>query len=102
MMSPRYISLIGILASACLLLIIILGLDAAGVRYFDNNGLAFGIHCYSYGLTFYIAAITFFLFTRKICHIVLAIVLSFLCAAIWWVITFSILVIFHGAIGGWL
>ncbi len=99
-MSQRILSFIGFLLSALTLLLLILAIDFAGVRFLNKNALAFDIHCYSYGLTFFVATATFFLFFRKICRAVLASACAVLCAAVWWVIAFSILVSFHSIIGG--
>ena len=99
-MSQKILSLIGLLLSALTLCLLVIAIDFSGVRFLGKNGLAFDIHCYSYGLTFFVATVTFFLFFRKICRAVLASVCAALCAAIWWVIAFSVLILFHGAIGG--
>ena len=83
--------------------IAILVLDYVGVKVAERNGLAFDVHCYSYGTTFIVAsAIYTWLYwlssgkTKLVQQVFRGAVLG----AIWWVLSFVVLLYFHGTIGG--
>lgn len=87
------------------LLATMLIIDFFGVRIVDANGLVFEVHCYSYGLSFAVAAGLFFLvlgWCRSEMRIVKRVLVSLLLAAVWWGITFIGVLQFHISIGGWL
>jgi len=80
--------------SLCLLVLI---LDLIGVKVLQRNGLAFNVHCYSYGITF-IAASTaiawlYWLSSGKT-KLIIQIVKSAILGAVWWVISLSHFYIF--------
>ena len=86
-------------------LIVISIIDYIGVKSIVYNGLAFQIHCYSYGLTFWVASIIFSyalyklrLIKRNFNIIFVGLILG----GIWWLLTLWFLMAgFHGVIGGW-
>lgn len=82
---------------------IVLSIDWVGVRIVNQNGLAFRVHCYSYGSTFALATIISFLFLRRGSQMARAksSVIGALIAGVWWLVTFVLLLYFHGLIGGW-
>mgnify|MGYP001576079618 FL=1 len=82
---------------------LILFIDYLGVNVLHKNGLVFQIHCYSYGLTFFIAAIAFAGTIRQVTTIsfTLATLLGTATGGIWWLLTFCILMMgFHSSMGG--
>ena len=87
------------------LLAAMLVIDFIGVRMVDANGLVFQVHCYSYGLSFAVAAGLFLLvlgWCRTEMRIVKRILVSLILAAVWWGITLLAVLQFHISIGGWL
>ncbi len=86
-----------------LLTCIILFIDYLGVKVLDDNGLVFQIHCYSHGLTFFIASVVFAATIKRITNssFILAILLGAIAGGIWWYLTFCILMMgFHSMMGG--
>lgn len=85
------------------LCIAILVLDYVGVKVADRNGLAFNVHCYSYGTTFIAASAVFtwlyWLSSGKI-KFIQQVIRGAILGAVWWVLSFVALLYFHGAIGG--
>ena len=83
---------------------VILFIDYLGVNVLDKNGLVFQIHCYSYGLTFFIASIAFAGTIRRVTNssFKLAILLGAIAGGVWWFLTFCMLMMgFHSSMGGW-
>ena len=88
-----------------ILWIVIAVIDYIGVKIIGYNGLVFQVHCYSYGLTFWIASIIFsctlykLQFIKKNLNIIF---IGLILGGIWWLLTFWVLMAgFHGVIGGW-
>lgn len=88
-----------------ILLIVIAIIDYIGVKIIGYNGLVFQIHCYSYGLTFWLASVIFSYALYKLQLIKKnfnIIFIGVILGGIWWLLTFWFLMAgFHGAIGGW-
>jgi hypothetical protein len=83
---------------------LILFIDYLGVNVLNKNGLVFQIHCYSYGLTFFIASIAFVGTIKRVTNssFKFAILLGTVAGGVWWFLTFCILMMgFHGSMGGW-
>ncbi|MCE5340526.1 MAG: hypothetical protein LLF92_05285 [Planctomycetaceae bacterium] len=86
------------------LLLIIAAIDIIGVRIINRNGLVFDIHCYSMGITFWLASSIFIitlyklkLFKKKSINILL----GFSLGGFWWLMAFIFLMMgFHSIIGG--
>ena len=82
---------------------IILFIDYLGVNVLDNNGLVFQVHCYSYGLTFFVASVVFIATIKRTTNssFILAILLGAITGGIWWYATFCMLMMgSHSSMGG--
>lgn len=83
------------------LLLLLLSVDAYGVRVASRNGLGFDVHCYSYGSTYIVAALVFGCLLLRCSFRWYSVVgIAMLSAAVWWGVAFAALVRFHIAIGG--
>lgn len=85
------------------LCIAILSLDYVGVKVADRNGLAFNVHCYSYGTTFIASSAIFtwlYWLSSGKTKLMQQIVRGAVLGAVWWVLSFVALLYFHGVIGG--
>ncbi len=82
---------------------LLLMVDWFGVHVIDQNGLAFKVHCYSYGSTFWVASAlaSFFYLHKSQKHKAKCILFGLIAGAGWWFVGFEVLFIFHGVIGGW-
>lgn len=82
----------------------ILAVDYVGVQLADLNGLVFNVHVYWYGLSFLVAAVafSFVIWIAKSRHFSAGTFMSgFSLAGVWWLFALCLLMVFHGAIGGW-
>jgi len=81
---------------------LLLVVDWVGVHVVDQNGLAFKVHCYSYGSTYWVASAlaSLFYLHRSPEHKAKSIMFGLLTGAGWWLVGFVVLYIFHGVIGG--
>ncbi len=98
-MWPLPTPLILIFAASISLLLVI---DWYGVHVIDQGGLAFQVHCYSYGITFWVASAlaSLFYLRKSPTTKVKSVLFGFLAGAGWWFVGFEILFIFHGVTGG--
>jgi len=83
---------------------LILFIDYLGVNVLHKNGLVFEIHCYSSGLTFFIASIVFAGTIRRVTNssFILVILFGAITGGVWWFLTFCLLMMgFHALMGGW-
>lgn len=82
---------------------LLLVVDWYGVHVINQNGLAFKVHCYSYGSTFWVASViaSLFFLNKSPEKKLKVILFGFLVGAGWWFVSFELLYIFHGVIGGY-
>ncbi|OGV65957.1 MAG: hypothetical protein A2283_04645 [Lentisphaerae bacterium RIFOXYA12_FULL_48_11] len=81
-------------------LLLVLGIDFVGVRFLGKNGLAFQLHCYTYGTTYWVSLIAIFLLLRFSLRFMPSLLIAVVTAALWWLVAFVVLVDFHILIGG--
>jgi len=103
-MESKIIRIIYIPGVTIFLLSVILFIDYIGVNIVNNNGLVFEIHCYSFGLTFWMTSLIFGLLFYKFeffSNKTSIIISSLVAGALWWLLTFYVIMNgFHGSIGG--
>ncbi|MDD4872173.1 MAG: hypothetical protein PHR77_16580 [Kiritimatiellae bacterium] len=103
-MNKKKRTIIAIAIAWTVLTFAMLTIDYLGVRVLNHNGLVFEVHIYWYGLSAFISLAAFWVAVHWIGQTKLSILSTTVVTIVtvaWWLLTFCMLMMTHGLIGGW-
>lgn len=87
-----------------LLSCVVILIDFLSIKVFNNSSLVFDLHCYSYGITFFISSFLFYQnFSKMFKHknMTFVFILSCITGFFWWLMTYLLLMGgVHSFLGG--